>query len=242
MQKNLFSLLIALLVLSCKTTEKQMAYKTDSLEIGTLTEHTYLHTSFLETESFGRVACNGMIVVNNGEAIVFDTPSNNIVSKELMDWLDTQNVTVKAVVATHFHDDCVGGLKTFHQRGVPSYAHQETIRLLAGNETEIPQNGFTDITELRVGNKKVILEFMGAGHTNDNIIGFFPSEKIMFGGCLIKSIGAGKGNLEDANVMEWPKTVSKIKSKYPNTSIIVPGHGNYGDGELLDYTITLFKG
>ncbi len=241
MQKNLFSLLIVLLVLSCKTKEKQMAYKTDSLEIGALTEHTYQHTSFLETESFGKVACNGMIVVNNGEAIVFDTPTNNMVSRELIDWLDTQDITVKAVVATHFHDYCVGGLKTFHEKGIPSYAYQETIRLISGKEAEIPQNGFTDFTELRVGNKKVVLDFMGAGHTNDNIIGYFPSDKIMFGGCLIKSVGAGKGNLEDANVMEWPKTVSKIKSKYPNTNIIVPGHGNYGDGKLLDYTIALFR-
>ncbi len=37
----------------------------------------------------------------------------------------------------------------------------------------------------------------------------------MFGGCLIKEEGAGKGNLAEANVEEWPNTVRKVKMKYP---------------------------
>ena len=46
---------------------------------------TVWHTK--ETESFGKVACNGMIVVDDDEAIVFDTPVNNEVSEELLKWL-----------------------------------------------------------------------------------------------------------------------------------------------------------
>ena len=63
----------------------------------------------------------------------------------------------------------------------------------------------------------------------------------MFGGCLVKEIGAGKGNLEDANVSEWSKTIKGVKAKYGNAEIIVPGHGEAGNQGLLDYTIQLFK-
>ena len=87
----------------------------------------------------------------------------------------------------------------------------------------------------------MVAEFAGEGHTKDNIIGYFPSENVMFGGCLIKEIRAGKGNLEDANVNDWSATVEKIKQEYPKTKIVIPGHGKYGGTELLDYTIKLFQ-
>lgn len=241
MKKTLFILLTCLILFSCGKKERQIALKTDTLEIVPLTEHTFVHISYLETESFGRVACNGMIVVDDGKAIVLDTPVDSLVSEELIKWLESQNIAIEAVVATHFHDDCVGGLNTFHERGIPSYAHQKTLALLSEKEGKRPQHGFAGFMELEVGDEKVLLDYVGEGHTPDNIIAYFPTENVMFGGCLIKSTGAGKGNLEDANVSEWSQTVSRIKSKYPNTAFVVPGHGKSGDSELLDYTIALFR-
>lgn len=241
MRKWAFILATFSILISCGKKERQITLKTDTLEIVRLTERTYVHLSYLETESFGKVACNGMIVVDKGEAIVLDTPVDNEVSEELINWLETQDIAIKAVVATHFHDDCVGGLKTFHEQGIPSHAHQKTLALLSEKNGEHPQNGFSGVKELKVGGEKVLLDYVGEGHTRDNIIAYFPNENVMFGGCLIKSMGAGKGNLADANIAEWPQTVSQIKSKYPNTITVVPGHGKSGGSELLDYTIALFR-
>ncbi len=94
---------------------------------------------------------------------------------------------------------------------------------------------------LNIGNEAVHIEFCGEGHTCDNIIGYFPLEDIMFGGCLIKEAGAGKGNLAEANVEEWSETVRKVKMKYPKVKKVITGHGKYGGIELLDYTIELFE-
>ena len=63
----------------------------------------------------------------------------------------------------------------------------------------------------------------------------------MFGGCLVKELKASKGYLGDANLTEWSNTVEKVKNAYPNVAIVVPGHGEYGNQKLLDYTINLFK-
>jgi metallo-beta-lactamase class B len=109
------------------------------------------------------------------------------------------------------------------------------------SNSPIPKNGFDNLLELKVGDKKVFAEFFGEGHTKDNVIGYFPDEKIVFGGCLIKESGAGKGNLEDANINDWPLTVAKLKEKYPDTKIAIPGHGKLGGTELFDYTIQLFE-
>lgn len=181
-------------------------YRSENLLIWQLSEHVYEHISYLDTESFGKVSCNGMVVVKDGEAIVFDTPTDEKSSRELIHYFTEKSpATIKAVVAIHFHTDCVGGLRAFHRKDIPSYASRRTINLLKNKKDvpELPHNGFDDYLELEVGNKKVLAEFFGEGHTKDNVIGYFPEEKVIFGGCLFKEEGAGKGNLEDANVQAW---------------------------------------
>lgn len=226
-------------IVSAQKAEK--VYETESLRIDKLTNNTYVHISYLETKSLGKVASNGMVVVNSGEAIVFDTPTSNAVSEELINWLATDiGAQVKAIVVTHFHSDCLGGLKEFHWQGIPSYANNTTIGLAESSNETLPQNGFDNFLELKVGKKKIQSEFMGEGHTVDNIIGYFPSEKVLFGGCLIKGNGAMKGYLGDANIYEWSNSVRSIKAKYNKAKVIIPGHGNAEGQNLLDFTSKLF--
>lgn len=104
-----------------------------------------------------------------------------------------------------------------------------------------PQIGFETYLEIEVGNKKVFNEYFGEGHTTDNIVSYFPNDEVLFGGCLIKTLGASKGYVGDANVLEWSNTVKAVNSKYGSAKIIIPGHGKPGGSELLDYTIELFK-
>lgn len=218
-------------------------YKTENLVIQKLSNHIYLHISFLKTNDFGKVACNGMIVVNKNEAIIFDTPSDNESAEELIIYLTkTLNCNIKAIIPTHFHKDCVGGLEKFNEFNIPSYASGKTIELLnkAGEQFSRPIKAFETKFSLKVGGKKVYTEYFGEGHTIDNIIGYYPEEKAIFGGCLIKETGATKGYLGDANTGSWSETVLKIKQKYPEVKIVIPGHGKWGGTELFDYTIKLF--
>ncbi|GAB2778132.1 BcII family subclass B1 metallo-beta-lactamase [Rhabdobacter roseus] len=218
------------------------SYTSPTLVVEKLKNNVYRHTTFLQTESFGKVPCNGMVVVDKKEAIVFDTPGQDSTSAELLDWIkSTLGCRVVAVIPTHFHADCLGGLAEFHRRGIPSYAGHATIRAAAAEKYVVPQRGFDNVLELKVGRKKVILEFPGEGHTRDNTIGYFPSEKVLFGGCLIKEVDASKGYLGDANVAAWPATVAKLKAKYPDVQVVIPGHGQPGGTALLDYTIQLFE-
>lgn len=213
----------------------------DSLQIIQLTANTFQHITYLKTNDFGNVPCNGLIVRDKGEAIIYDTPSYDEDSKKLIAWVEENlHCKVVAVVATHFHIDCLGGLNEFHRRGIPSYASNKTIALAERHNSPVPQNGFDDKMKLKVGTKKVVNEYLGEGHTRDNIVGYFSSEQVLFGGCLVKAVGAGKGNLEDANVFGWPATVTKVKSRYKKAKVIIPGHGKPGGHELLDFTIQLF--
>ncbi len=217
-------------------------YESKSLVITQIAQNAFQHTSFKQTNDFGYVPCNGLIVRNNNETIIFDTPTNDKSSEELiLSIKETLHCKINAVIPTHFHDDCLGGLKAFHGNAIPSYANFKTIELAKENNYEVPKDSFKDSLTLKVGNEVITAKFLGEGHTKDNIVGYFPSENIMFGGCLIKEIKASKGYLGDANVATWSSTVEKVKNEYPNVKIVVPGHGKYGNRKLLDYTIKLFK-
>lgn len=220
----------------------KIIHQSDDFTITQLSENTFEHQSFLQTQSFGKVSCNGMIVRDHGEAVIFDTTSDSLTSAALIKWVQKQlQCKITAVVPTHFHTDNLGGLKAFEQAGIPSYAHFKTIQYAKKRKENVPQYGFNDVLEIKVGNKKVIAKFFGEGHTKDNIVGYFPDEKILFGGCLIKEMNADKGNLADAKENEWSETVKKVKRTYPDVLWVIPGHGQYGGKKLLDYTIGLFK-
>ena len=222
--------------------KSEEVYKSNDLVITQITENSFVHTSFLQTNDFGNVPCNGLIVRDNNEVIIFDTPTNNNSSKELIIWInETLHCKINAIIPTHFHDDCLGGLKAFEEDHIPSYANVKTIELAKENNLLVPNNGFTDTLTLKVGDKIVTVKFFGEGHTKDNVVGYYPSENLMFGGCLIKELDAGKGYLGDANIIDWSSTVERVKQEYPDVKIVVPGHGEYGDKKLLDYTINLFK-
>jgi metallo-beta-lactamase class B len=247
MQRTLLIIIISTLLLSCSTSKhftfnKKKIYRTNNLIVIQISENSFVHISFKQTNDFGNVPCNGLIVRDGNEVIVFDTPNNDTSAKELISWIkETLHCKINAVIPTHFHDDCLGGLKAFDENNIPSYANVKTIELAKENNLAVPKNGFRDTLTLKVGNEIVIVKFFGEGHTKDNIVGYFPSENIMFGGCLIKELKAGKGYLGDANLANWSNTVEKVKMEYPNVKIVVPGHGECGNIKLLDYTIKLFR-
>lgn len=220
----------------------KVVFESKQLRVEKLSEACYLHTSYLETSQFGKVECNGLVFFNQNEAIVFDTPVNDSASFRLIQWIQEElDCEIKAVVAGHFHDDCIGGLKAFHESNITSYAYPLTIELALGNNIETPKKEIDTEMTFMIGQEKVICKFFGEGHSKDNVVSFIPSEQALFGGCLIKALGASKGYLGDANTDEWSNTVQKIKNEYPDLKIIVPGHGESGGSELLEYTIQLFK-
>ncbi|MCC5938482.1 MAG: subclass B1 metallo-beta-lactamase [Lunatimonas sp.] len=238
---------VAITMVACNTPSNQAIFpqelfRSEELVVTQVSENAYIHTSYLQTDDFGKVACNGLVLTGGGEAYVFDTPTDDISSEALIEWLqNSADFQVKGVVPTHFHKDCLGGLPVFESWGIPSYASHQTIQFAAENNFALPQHGFADSLLLKVGDKTILATHYGEGHTADNVVVYFSSEDILFGGCLVKELGAQKGFLGDANVFAWSHTVERIKKRFPEVKVVVPGHGAFGDGALLDYTLELFK-
>lgn len=241
-----FAILLLILVLESNADIQgnQVIYKSSNLEITRVAPSTFVHTSYLQTKDWGKVPSNGMVVIDQNEAVVFDAPVSDESAEELIAYLTGKKISIKAVIPTHFHKDCIGGLKAFHDHGIPSYAFEKTVEILKEKQPGVvmPQHVFHDKLTIKIGKEEATAIFLGEGHTKDNIVGYFPKDKALFGGCMIREMGADKGNTEDANVQEWSSTVERVAKKFPDAQIVVPGHGKPGGKELLKYTENLYKG
>lgn len=214
---------------------------TENVSLVKVTDKVYIHRSMLQTNDFGKVSCNGMLYIEGGEASIVDTPTDLPQTEVLLSWLEDQDIQVTSVVVNHFHADCLAGLKAFHSRNIPSYGNLQTQRLALADSLVAPLYTFTDSLVVKVGSGAIVSRFPGQAHTIDNIASYIPSEQVLFGGCMMKALNASKGNLEDANVEQWSKTIEQVRLLFPGMEQVIPGHGKHGGIDLLDYTIEMFK-
>ena len=81
------------------------------------------------------------------------------------------------------------------------------------------------------------LFYPGAGHARDNIVVWFPQQKVLFGGCFIKSVTATNlVNIADAVLSEWTPAIKRLQKKYKNIRTVVPGHGTI-QGDSLAHDV-----
>ncbi|MEM6345971.1 MAG: subclass B1 metallo-beta-lactamase [Bacteroidota bacterium] len=206
-----------------------------------ISERVWVHRSYTTLMKYGRIYSNGMLYVVDGECMLFDTPMFEELTEILLNWIEEDmGWTIKGVVVNHFHVDCLGGLRLLHERGVPSYAMEKTIELAKEDGVSVPRVGVKTQSSIRLKGRRIQLYYPGEAHTVDNMVAYLPKEKVLFGGCMVKSIGAGKGNLADANVEAWSATIAKVKAEFPKAIWVIPGHGEFGGQDLLDFTIEMF--
>jgi metallo-beta-lactamase class B len=206
-----------------------------------IAENAYMHVSYINSERWGRIGANGVLLINQGKAMLVDTPWNNRQTATLYNWVkDSMQLELTTFVPGHWHVDCMGGLEFLQQQGVESYANEQTIKIAQNEGLPLPDNGFTDSIEILLGNEKVKCFYLGAAHSTDNIVVYVPQKKLLFAGCMVKSLNARNlGNTTDGDLKEYPKTLQKVLNKFPDAKVVVPGHGKWGGKDMIEHTIKL---
>ncbi len=233
--KYLYALFLVLLASPCFTQEN-----IKSLEVREIASGVYLHTSYQQTESYGMVDSNGLVVVESGNAYIIDTPWSPEDTQALLSWIEAHGFTVMGSVSTHYHEDRTAGIAVLNASGIPTYTSKLTHELLIKKGQPTATHIFNDEEFLwREGVVEVF--YPGAGHTADNLVVWLPKHNLLFGGCLVRSVEwNGLGYTGDASLEGWADTIRAIQNKYaPAINTVVPGHGKPGDSEILDHTIRL---
>jgi metallo-beta-lactamase class B len=214
------------------------------LEMIRISQNAYIHISYSNLPGYGRVPANGLVYTDKHSAFLFDTPWNESLTVELVTYMEERmGLKLKGFVPNHWHEDCMGGLGYLKSRNIRSYANELTFTIAGEKGLPVPDRGFRDSLTLEIGGKYIHCYFPGAAHSTDNIVVWIPSEKILFPGCIIKSIDSQNlGNTADGDLSEYPKTVEWIIRKFGDAVTVIPGHGSCGGPELLTHTLSLASG
>lgn len=211
------------------------------LEIQKISGNVFIHTSYVKLPKIGNYPSNGLIVLDKKDAYIVDTPWPEKDTQELLKWIKASGFTLKGSISTHFHEDRTSGIGYLNDHSIDTYASALTNQFLEGKNrdkatVEIQSKEFSLLED------KIEVYYPGAGHSRDNIVVWLPQSKILFGGCLIRSLSTKVlGNTEDASVKDWASSVKNIKIKFPDIDKVIPGHGKFGSTELLNHTIQLVK-
>lgn len=215
----------------------------NDIELIRLSKNVYLHVSYSDLPTYGRVSSNGLIYCNGDEAFLFDTPMTDSLTKDLVAWInDSLKMKIVGFVPNHWHSDCMGGLEFLKKKKIRSYANQMTIDIARSKNLPVPEQGFKDSLQLQLGDKVIQCYYPGAAHSLDNIVVWIPDEQILFAGCMVKSLESKNlGNTSDGDLIAYPKTIDQLIEKFPNARIVVPGHGQFGGLDLIMHTKELLK-
>jgi metallo-beta-lactamase class B len=136
-------------------------------------------------------------------------------------------------IGTHFHADRIGGLSALKKINVPVISTPLTEKLAEEHHVPAPKGILPADSTFKIGDVTMECFYPGEGHTKDNIVVWFPRQKVLFGGCLVKSVEAADlGNLADANAIAYPKTIQMLMKKFPEAKYVIPGHQSWDAGAL----------
>jgi len=178
------------------------------------------------------VTDEGVILVDDK----FDYDYNDILAK-------VKSVTgqpVRYVLNTHHHGDHTGSNARFPQ-DVELIAHVNARKnMIDGKQPGPPRVTFTQETDVFLGGKEVRARYFGRGHTNGDVMIYFPALKVLHTGDLM----AGASPLIDyaggGSLLEWTATLDEALKMDFDT--VIPGHGPIAKkADLLAYRNNIEK-
>lgn len=216
--------------------------KNPELIIQPLAKDCYIYTTYKDIDGY-RFPSNSMYVVTEKGIVMIDTPWDETQFQPLLDSIALKHKKeVVLCIATHFHDDRTAGLEFLKQKGIPTYTSELSNRLGKIHREKEAAFHFTKDTTFVVGNRKFETFYPGEGHTKDNIVIWLDDQKILYGGCLVKSTeNKSLGNIADANLDAWAATIRNVIKKFPAPKFVIPGHFGWSDNKSLKHTLKLLR-
>lgn len=234
--KKIATAIISLFILSGISAQT----KESSLIISHLTGNFYVFTTFNFYKG-DRIPANGMYLLTDKGVVMIDSPWDTTQFQPLLDSIKVKHQKkVVLCIATHFHEDRTGGLEYYRQQGIKTYTTKQTDELSKKRGMKRAECLIDKDTIFSIGQYSFQTYFPGQGHAPDNIVIWFDKEKILYGGCLIKSVeDETLGNLSDANVKDYSATIKNVQRTFKKPKYIIPGHGDWSNKNSMKHTLKM---
>lgn len=216
---------------------------TQKITISHLTKDFYIYTTYGDAGDGNMFPANGMFLVTNSGVVLFDTPWDTAQFQPLLDSIMVRHKQkVVLCLSTHFHDDRTAGLTYYRQKGISTYTTKLTDNLSKEKNKPRAEHLLYSDTSFTIGEYSFNIYYPGKGHSPDNIVIWFDKEKLLYGGCFIKSTDTENvGNLSDANIDEWIHSVKRVQARFHKPQFIIPGHQSWASKKALAHTLEILK-
>ncbi|GAB3503901.1 BcII family subclass B1 metallo-beta-lactamase [Spirosoma knui] len=216
------------------------------LTVTPLTDQVWVHVTYGIYQQTA-VPSNGLIIRTKEGVVLVDTgwdsDGNTDNTRQLLQWVaDSLHQPVRLCIVTHAHEDRVGGISELRKAGIRVVSTPLTARKSVTLGYQAPDGILPADTTFTIGDVPIRCYFPGEGHTSDNIVVWLPNQRILHGGCFVKSVAAfGMGNVADANLNEWGNSVRRVIKEFGTANVVVPGHESWGDTQSLEHTLRLLE-
>lgn len=199
------------------------------------------------------------IVVGRNATLVIDTglgPRNGqTVLHEVEKLTKTSQIYI---VGTHFHSEHILGESAFpptakviraraqqqdiDQFGVqPNFATRSPAmaELMKDSEFRRADDFFDSEKTIDLGDVRTRLMWFGGTHTNGDTLIFIEGDNVLFAGDVIMNRRFLGFNSQSSSVRAWLNSLDKVEPLHP--TIIVPSHGEMGNGSLVELNRSYLK-
>jgi metallo-beta-lactamase class B len=211
-----------------------------NLKISHLTGDFFVFTTYNYYKG-NRIPANGMYLVTNNGVVMIDSPWDTTQFQPLLDSIKVRhNKDVVLCIATHFHEDRTGGLEYYRRQGIKTYTTIQTDEISSRRGMKRAEFLIDKDTVIKFGQYSFQTFYPGRGHAPDNIVIWFEEEKVLYGGCLIKSVEDNTlGNLSDASIIDYATTIRNVQRKCKRAKYIIPGHNDWTSTKSLKHTLEM---
>ena len=186
---------------------------------------------------------------------VVDTRGSHPQARQLLDDLDELGPRVVAAINTHWHFDHTWGNAGFAGAGAELWGHislPTTMRRWFDDVREslvfadpsledeladltcTPPDVLVDpVAVVDLGDRGVEVRYLGAGHTDGDVIAVPTSANVVFAGDLVEQAGPPAYG-DDSHPLAWPDTAADLLERVGNDTTVVPGHGTAVDRTFCD--------
>lgn len=207
---------------------------------------------------------NAAFIVGSDSVVVIDALGSPALAEALIAAIGkVSDKKISAVIVTHYHADHIYGLQAFQKIGAKIIAHpaakeylnsETAVNRLSASRAELAPwvDEKTNLVEadtwlssenkLNLSGIEMVVKPVGPAHTPEDLVIFFPAEKVLFTGDLLF-----RGRLpfigSTADTGPWVKALNSFLDF--KAAVAIPGHGPVSqsadaDIELLrDYLVFL---
>ncbi|MCE7794285.1 MBL fold metallo-hydrolase [Salipaludibacillus sp. CUR1] len=187
--------------------------------------------------SLGPLQTNGFVIYNESNKALMVDPGGD--DEKLLKWLQSEGLSVAAVILTHAHFDHIGAVEAVRQTfDCPVYIHRAEAEWLT--KPELNGSGlFMGIEPISCRPADFYYEKEGAveiegfecelyetpGHSPGSVSFYFPDNKVVFSGDVLFRGGVGRTDLPGGDQETLMNTIHNVMLNLPDDTIVANGHG-----------------